>query len=483
MKACNRVDEYLDDRLGPGESAAFEEHLEQCSECQTMIEGWRELQRVLYRGTVEAEPDIPQHPGEVARLVARARERRIPAVARYGRAVGLAAAAAAAALAFVLIVDYVDPLGSEPAEQPAPMQSVGRALEAPADGPLLTVIGTDRIGLGPGSRVIVVEAIAGQTRLRLDRGLVACAVQSREDGAEFVVEAGDRTVRVTGTMFLVELIPGGGLGVQVAEGTVVVGSPGEDHGTVTAGKSLTISRSGQVRIADASPTLLSRLDALFDESPRAGEPVALVESEPEDLASDEVGDVEPAAAASATEAPSAAAGSGGPATVPEPGSLADWRAWIIQGRHAEAEHAISGYLARHPADTAAWSLLADCRRKAGRWSAAVEAYRKVVDLAPATEANRARFMAGTILGDRLGSHAAAASLFADYLTSTGHRPLAAEAMLRRAGCLRALGRAGEAIGLLEDLIARHGGSSAAIKARRQLEEIRAQAEGNATPGE
>ena len=68
MRACDRVDEYLDGRLGSSESAAFERHLSDCSGCHAMNEGWRELQLALSAEAAEAEPESPQ-PGEAARLV------------------------------------------------------------------------------------------------------------------------------------------------------------------------------------------------------------------------------------------------------------------------------------------------------------------------------------------------------------------------------------------------------------------------------
>jgi TolA-binding protein/anti-sigma factor RsiW len=494
MKACERVDEFLDGRLRPDESVAFERHLRECSECNSMIEGWRELQHALAREATATEPDNIPQPGEVARLVDRARERRAPAAARHDRVIGLAAAVAAAMVLITLAVTVFEPQPQTETETIAPALATavdvsarlfvggdvqplrppaagGGEIAAPDDGRVLLDIGEDRVGLAADGRLRLIEASEAATRLRLERGLVACSVERRAGDRRFAIDAGEFAVRVRGTRFAVEIDGDSGLAVSVAEGTVEVDRAGERLGLVEGGQFLAVDAGG-TRVGDADGATLARLDELLADRPSPGDPSS--DERPELAASD---GTEPGAAIA--EPPRERPSRSGSAA----GSFETWREWIIQGRFDEAEHALADHLRTHPGDGRAWSLLADGRRKAGRWQSAVQAYRSVIENASAGEANRARFMAGTILQDRLGNHAAAADLFAEYASSTGQSPLRAEAQVRRARCLIDLGRETEAVRLLENVIEKHAGTSAAIKARRLLDRLGAVGEGNGASGQ
>ncbi|MBW2276221.1 MAG: FecR domain-containing protein [Deltaproteobacteria bacterium] len=502
MRACNRVDEYLDGRLGSSGSAAFERHLSECSGCHAMNEGWRELQLALTAKAAEAEPGSPQ-PGEATRLVERARERRAPAAVRYDRLFGLAAAAAAGVVLLVVVLSLTSQ-DAKPAEQPATSPiavsamlivgdsttglktpSVGDRIETPDDGRAVLSLGGDRLGVGPSSALRLVELSGGETRLILERGRVACDVASRDRGASFSVRAASFEVKVRGTRFSVD-VDDGQLLVRVVEGTVEVFEDNRRVGLVEAGRFLAVKPGDEPRTGEIEPAVAFELDALLDEQP--GPTTSGVETaiEVTELANDVR--VEPDVDTADRELPAESAvsgrtgGSRGDAVEPD-GSIATWREWVIQGRFDEAEYELESHLSRNASDAAAWSLLADCRRKTGRWGKAVEAYRHVFEHGSPNEANRARFVAGTILQDRLGDSRAAAELYGDYLASSGRKPLAAEVLVRRARCLVDLGRRAAAIGLLEQVVEQHGGSSAAIKARKILGEIVPGSEGNSQPAQ
>ena len=119
------------------------------------------------------------------------------------------------------------------------------------------------------------------------------------------------------------------------------------------------------------------------------------------------------------------------------------------------------------------SLLADCRRKAGKYNDALETYKKLMMIAGEKQANRARFKAAVLTQEQLGNHYGAATLFEEYLSSNQGSPLLrAKAKVRLARSLIALGEKTRAKRLLEQVIREHGGSSAAIQAREILDRLR-----------
>jgi predicted Zn-dependent protease len=160
------------------------------------------------------------------------------------------------------------------------------------------------------------------------------------------------------------------------------------------------------------------------------------------------------------------------APLPQPSapSLEELQGWILDGRTGEAERELEAMLARRPGDASAWSALAACRRRQGAHAEAVTALRRVIELAGPIEGNRARFMAGRTLQDQLGDPAAAIPLFEAYLRQgPDAAPLAAEARLRLAKALLAVGRAAEAEPLLREMAAEHRGQPVGIEAARLLE--------------
>jgi tetratricopeptide (TPR) repeat protein len=144
---------------------------------------------------------------------------------------------------------------------------------------------------------------------------------------------------------------------------------------------------------------------------------------------------------------------------------------VAAGRHAEAERVLGERLAAAPGDGEAWMLLADCRRNQGRWQEAVDAYRRAAAVErDAWKPNRARFLAGSLLQDRLGRQAEAGALFEEYLAHAGGGSLRAEAMLRLAVCLRKTGDRERSRALLQEIVRDHPGTPSASRAAELIEE-------------
>jgi TolA-binding protein len=310
--------------------------------------------------------------------------------------------------------------------------------------------------------------------LALGRGRVALDVEHLDPGESLTVLAGGVEARVIGTVFAVSR-ESARVTVDVVEGTVGVTTGEGPSLDVGAGKRLVAAVGMAPTMGDLAAEDRATVVALL----AAGGITLAGEGESGDLGRDagvggSGGDlVTPGTSDGGRERSridASLAATGG-----EP--IDAWRKLVASGRFIEAEGELTDYLESHPEDVAAWSLLADCRRKSGRWSDAVAAYLEVIDRGGRSEADRARYKAGVILQDRLGDHVAAARLFGEYLDGASGGALKPDAMLRRARSLVALGRGGEAKSLLERIVAAYPDLAAAESARRMLEEQNGVGEG------
>jgi transmembrane sensor len=427
-----------------------ERHLRECEQCRETADRWEPFEAALREDALNHAP-APPTAGEIATLLAAARSRREPAGARV---VALRWAGGIAALVLIgIVVVLLARPGVTAAPEVAPVERstlevtlhrpdrvdtvfvAGDTVEAPPDGRAVVRLGNDLLEVGPRGRVTVREG--ERTWVGVAWGRVECTVAPRDRRGAFLVEAGEVTVEVVGTRFAVERTEQGDVEVEVTEGTVRVAYGDQRPSLLRAGGQMLFTPDGALVPEPATP---------------AEEPAAAVE--------------EPATVA----LPDAGRSRSAPATAGSPAGLSVWREWIVEGRLGDAAAALDAHLGRQPGDTGAWSLLADCRRKQGRARAAIDAYAEVIERASAGEANRARYMAGSLAQDRLGDHAAAQRYFAAYLSAPGRKPLAAEAAVRRARSLLALGRDGEGRAVLERVLAEHAGTQAAATARRLLDQ-------------
>lgn len=482
MKACARLHDYRDGLLQGPPRASFEAHLAECEKCRQSIALWSALERELGEMDREGKQNMPRTSAWAAQeLVARARGERGMTFAPR-----LVAVAAAIAVVIVGVALFLARTGEEPAAEgrgsiatpssrgavveavvkyisPTATETVdlalapGEVIPAAEESRTLLLLGRDRIGLDQPTRAVLAGADERQVRLKLLAGTVACEVAPRGEGQEFVVEAGEVTVRVVGTRFMVSRTEGSTT-VLVDEGAVEIHRRGKQPETTKAGQGLEILAGGAAKRIEASPEARAQLDQLVAEHQREQQPHREIDA-PEVTPSTTSSSGPPAAGETGADRGSRAAG------------VETWRAWVLAGRYDDAERALTAHLARHPRDAEALVLLADCRRKAGRWRAAVSAYERLIETAAPSRANMARFQAGVLYQERLGEHAAAAQLFEGYLRSASAKPLKSEAMLRLGKSLLALGRTQRAEAVLRETAARQDGSMASVRARELLEKI------------
>jgi TolA-binding protein len=479
MKSCHDLRDYLLGQLDAPGRSTFESHLESCSACRDEVAAWERVD-----GAVQSWSDaraVPETSPFVAnRLVQVAREERRPKITRRARSpLALVAATAVAAAAAVVLVLYVTaddpPVETGPLPMVEPMlvhaeggdirlnQQAGEAvLTVEGDGRLLAAVEEDRVAIGSRSDARLSRSNEGGLRIELVRGTVAVAAAKRARTSPLIVEAGAHRVEVVGTRFKVTLIEDGGLQVAVSEGKVrVIGESGASR-LVSHGQLFELATRGEERIAALEEALARSVDALL------ADPDQIADEAIEDTAA-EVALVEP------NEDGAIDSGSAEqPVGKPRPGSreetdLKEIKGWILAGKLDPAEAALELHLRRHPRDVNAWKLLANCRRKAGNFGDAVAGYRKVIEYGSAGQSNRARFIAATVLQDRMSRHGEAAALLEAYLDRPGSlKPLEAEAMVRLARAQLRIGRTGQARAMLQQVIDRFPGTTAALQARRML---------------
>ncbi|MCP4676603.1 MAG: tetratricopeptide repeat protein [Deltaproteobacteria bacterium] len=485
MKPCADFDKYCDKGLDRDGNAAFEAHLEDCPSCRAQVVQWRNIEREIVSTESQREAAQPKWNARVReRLTDPNTRRRSTRPALIVWAAAVAAMIASGAFVYltmhketesrqtqktladsvVITASIFTPDNLESTELVYPRDE---ALEAPGTGRILARIGEDSLGLEAHGRVRMIEIGSLTTRLVLERGMLACAVSSREKSGEFEIAAGRYTVRVLGTVFAVTWREEKGLQVDVSEGTVEVIGPGGGSWRVGSGQRLRVSAGESGVMNNVEGDDLKRIERLLSD-------VAIEKKD--ETENDEV-DQE---AAQESDADNEVIGGKEiepqnkrtRATNTRSTSLDTWREWVINGRLDDAERSLYKHLQRSPTDEDAWWLFADCQRKAGKWQSALTSYLRVVDLTRGAEANRARFLAGSVAQDKLKKHAMAIELFENYLRiGKSGRTLEAEAMMRLARALIATGRSSRAKPILEEVIEKHGGTSAATGARRLLDKI------------
>ncbi|MBN1774281.1 MAG: tetratricopeptide repeat protein [Deltaproteobacteria bacterium] len=497
---CGDLDRFLERNLSDEDRRSFERHLAECGRCRDFAEAWSAVRRTLTR---QLEDRIGGAPGqdEVQALVREAADERRRSPRRRPLRAAIAGLAAAAVLVWLLLPSGSErPAGPEVETAPSTPEAMDLAVQggpaAPANRPetvratpeagVVLRRGPARIGLAPDAQVQLTPADDGGTRLRLDRGGVAIDREAGREAARLEIEAPFCRVVVTGTRFWVELRESDVVEVGVERGSVRVVHEAGATWSVPAGRTLRIGRRGEgvegsldagqaerlagwlgdppVAIA-ARPTLAAPSGALAGGWPASPRPAAPDATGLPAGAGRRPGPLDADAAAPPTE-PALAA----PSPEPPAPSLDEIQRWILDGRTGEAERELEAMLARRPGDASAWSALAACRRRQESHAEAVTALRRVIELAGPIEGNRARFLAGRTLQDQLGDPAAAIPLFEAYLRQgPDAAPLAAEARLRLAKALLAVGRAAEAEPLLRDMVEEHRGEPVGLEAARLLE--------------
>lgn len=488
---------YLDRRLTDDERADFERHLESCGRCRDEVRAWQTIVGDLGAWASERVP--VGDPLEAERALVRAARERYARPTRRRWWLGLASATAATLVVVAVWmsrreagvelrrgtaqtpeVTSAATAALEPEEwllegdaAPLDLRQLGttQGLSIPRGKNLVLRAGGDRIGVAGGS-VIRSTTANGERRLVLERGAVACAVESRRAGESFSVTAGEAIVRVVGTRFLVvaPATPTAELTVAVTEGTVEVELP---KGTtrVNAQHQLRIVAGG---LAEAPVELGSndaaRLEALLTPGGERTPPEASAAQE--GAHAEAPRDSEATSPSGSTAKLGATGSNAATKTVAKPApkrELDAWRKLVLSGEHAAAARALEDYLAARPRDVDAWLLLADAHRKAERFAEAVEAHRRVIKLGDPATANQARFRAASVLQDQLRTPREVVPLLETYLKQgAALRPLEAAAMVRLARAYRDTYRVDDATELLRRVVSLHPDTPAAREAATLL---------------
>ena len=174
-------------------------HLRECEECRETADRWEPFEAALREDAANRAPARPTA-GEISALVAAARSRREPAGARV-IALRWAGGIAALVLIGVAVVLLARPgVTVAPAAEPKAASAVevelhraarvdvvtmsGGMIEAPADGRAVARLGTDRLELGAGGRIELLE-LGKRTRLgrirKLEVGRTRLGHQRRVD--------------------------------------------------------------------------------------------------------------------------------------------------------------------------------------------------------------------------------------------------------------------------------------------------------------
>ena len=522
MKPCEHLSPYLDGRLERAGRDYFESHLHICSNCRDVVNAWMCAKNGLRNEANVRRKTLTPTDEEAAKLVEWA------ILEQSSRGVGSIKiwVPITAALSFVVAFwlgsawmapsDTESSLPSNPVEMSSqisrteplavPQAPVGVTYETTEDGHTTFKLGRDRFGLAPTSKLSVVAIKDKETVLDLESGAAVFQVSPRKGGRRFIVRAGNYRVLVVGTRFSVNRVDNG-VRVSVLEGVVQVSEKGGRGWRLKAGDALSVVDGKDKVLKPNSAVEAETMARLLGELPLSKEqPKTQIADETAVSMSFEVDEaahpkrrhiqkrkwqtwrkrkavrkqvVPPIYLEESDNEPDAVENKEADVQAlpieqqePEEAGVDLWRQWILDGKLQDAEAALVAHLEENPVDTDAYSLLADCRRKAGKYYGAIETYKKLTAIAGEHQANRARFKAGVLMQENLKNHLGAAAIFDEYLaTGKGTPLLRAKATVRLAQSLIVLGELERAKMLLHRIIEGYGGSSVAIQARDMLDKL------------
>ena len=457
MNPCSQIEPYLNGALSKEAENAYRRHLAVCDSCRSRAESWRALESKL-RAWADAQPVQEVTAADAFSLMRQAEMPRPQTFNVFRTLLVAVPTAAAAALFIVLTLKAPDTLEESPTSKPVQVQILAAdgtksvrtlaskdALEAPESTPIHAAIEADTVGLSAKGKLRILKAENRRTRLRLENGTVACKVAKRAEGEEFVVEAGELTVRVVGTRFSVTRDASGNTAVTVEEGIVAVTDKDGGTAMLHAGEGIAKdTEKEEWRVEKASEAdLLLTASLLSPATPIPG-PEA-TPSTADEKAPEEAMNAEEATAPEETLAPKTKEDDSDPAApVRKAPPLRKWQDWILSGKAEDAASAMRRYLRGTPNDATVWALLADCERKTGKPEAAISSYEKVRAVGTSAQAARAAYMEASLLQSQ-GKHGRALELFNTYKQSAHASPeLLRLAEVNIVRSLAALGRCDEA---------------------------------------
>ena len=458
MNPCSQIEPYLNGALPEEAANAYRQHLAVCDSCRSRAESWRALESKL-RAWADTQPVQEVTSADAFLLMRRAETAARPKSFNLFRILLVAAPTAAATALFIALTLRTPGVIETPSSEPIQVHILATdgtksvltlaskdVLEAPENTPVHADIEADTVGLSAKGKLRILNAKNRRTRLRLESGTIACKVAARTEGEEFVVEAGELTVRVVGTRFSVTRDASGKTGVTVEEGIVAVTDKDGSTAMLHAGEGIARDlEKDDWHVKQASEADLQLTASLL--SPAA--PIPIPEATPPSVEEETTGESMNTAEAptpedrpviqevktedSDTEIP-----------IRKAPPLRKWQDWILSGRAENAASAMRRYLRGAPNDATVWALLADCERKTGKPEAAIKSYDKVRAIGTPAQSARAAYMEASLLQSR-GEHRRALELFNTYKQSAHASPeLLRLAEVNIVRSLVALGRCEEA---------------------------------------
>ena len=309
------------------------------------------------------------------------------------------------------------------------------------EGRIVLALGQDRLGLDTHTELHLVSAEPADTRIRLERGIVAAEVDSRETEGFFRILAGDAEITVIGTRFGVErgseTHP---LRVWVDEGIVQV-NLAETSWELKAGQLLELNALGQGGLVHR-PEAGVRLRSLLAVTSKAS-------AQPER--------VSPSPLPPPPEAP----------------SIDELKLQLVAptANLDSVRSHIEDRLQRNPTDVPAWELLGAVESRAGQPDGQLAALRQVIAHGQGRAVQRARFDAAELLSRQQSGRIEAHTLLQAYLAQAdapGQGQQLPAAMLALAKLERDAGATDAARVHLEQLISRFPGEVQASEARAIL---------------
>ncbi|MBN2530747.1 MAG: tetratricopeptide repeat protein [Deltaproteobacteria bacterium] len=487
MKNCHHLDGYIDNRLSADARQQFERHLASCSACSQSIAIWNRIGAEI-KGI--GQQQIAAMDPSPAFLAMRHQRKFLSTKTVVKWAV---AAAVLVGLAVFIFVGQQAP-EKVPSELEPPSfaatffegNSSVRDVQVTAGTPIQLSAGLravvhlqqDEMGIKTGSTAIIEKASRQETVVHIKSGTLAFQVHRRAPKHPFVIHAGRYRVKVVGTQFSVALKEGTLLDVVVKEGIVEVTDTAHRHSErILDGRKL-IAREGEpptVSMATADDTL--EIDVLLGRAPEhasqkdvGSKDIAVSAASPANLP-DKLKDrtaLTPQEVVSTDSEPLKEAHRNKRDV--KNASVATWQQWVLEGRVDDAETALQAYLRHTTGNAEAWFLLADCQKRKKEYRQAVATYQKAIPHVSQRAGQTARYRAAAILQDNLGAHRDAILLLEKFLNEgkPSHQ-IEAEAMLRLGVSLRAVGETDRATNLFRQIVANHGATSAATRARKFLE--------------
>jgi TolA-binding protein len=313
------------------------------------------------------------------------------------------------------------------------------------------------LGLDATSKLAVTTSNDRLNQFELESGIVAAELPRIPNRESLVIRARFLTIRVTGTLFWVEIQDDGYMVIGVLRGHVSVTADEGPTWAVNADEQLVVSDNRTAENEEIARDTAERVQRLlYPEATIPSSPDAVNE---ETAAENTLEDVDRSDSTASVHSPKAF----------EQHSLGDIEQWILSKQFVKAERALKRRLKAIQDEPSSLNLLATCYRKQGKYKQAATEYERLATVGGVVSQNRARYTLSVIYQEKLGAHERAVEHLESYLDAPKDaRPNTLEARLRLARSLKQLGRLVAYRQTLESIVASYPGTQAADKAKQLL---------------